>query len=286
MEQKKNTIKTDEAWSRLHARLEEEHLLPRTENGGIVHGKLLLKWGAVAAVFLGMIYCAALWMTPSPQKNARNLIMQQNSEKATLVKTLEDGSIVYLAQRSTLLYPEHFAADKREVNLQGEAFFDIAPQKEQSFLIETGKVRVEVLGTAFDVRSNESTSFSLSVQRGMVKVMLRQDGHTLLARAGETIFLQDGELHRGETVSSGYFDRYTKNIRFKDELLENVLRAVNRESAGTQVVTNSAVLNKKRLTVEFSDYSPESVAELICWTYGLNCVRRGNRLILEPAPAH
>ena len=50
-----------------------------------------------------------------------------------LVTTLEDGSVVYLAQESTLKYPEHFATDKREVNLQGEAFFDVAKKHEQTF---------------------------------------------------------------------------------------------------------------------------------------------------------
>ena len=59
-----------------------------------------------------------------------------------LVTTLEDGSVVYLAQESTLKYPEHFATDKREVNLQGEAFFDVAKKHEQTFLIETEKVQI------------------------------------------------------------------------------------------------------------------------------------------------
>ena len=61
-----------------------------------------------------------------------------------LVTTLEDGSVVYLAQESTLQYPEHFTTDKREVNLQGEAFFDVAKNHEQTFLIETGKVRLSM----------------------------------------------------------------------------------------------------------------------------------------------
>ena len=76
-------------------------------------------------------------------------------------------------------------------------------------------------------------------------------------------------------------DRYTSNIRFKDECLEDVLRAINKESAGWQIEAASPTLGKRRLTVEFSNNSPESVAELICWTFDLKCTRQGNRLILS-----
>ena len=90
------------------------------------------------------------------------MLTEENREKPTLVKTLEDGSVVYLAQESTLKYPEHFAEDKREVNLQGEAFFDVAKKPEQAFTIETARVRVEVLGYGFQWSgASEGGSFSL-----------------------------------------------------------------------------------------------------------------------------
>lgn len=274
--------KTDEAWERLYTRFEQDNLQPKTGDGSAIHRKLFLKWGLVAAAMIvGVVYCATLWMMPSRKEDVRNLVTQENKEITTLVKTLEDGSIVYLAQESTLQYPEHFATDKREVNLQGDAFFDIAKKPEQTFLVETEKVSVEVLGTAFDVRSNADTPFSLSVQRGKVKVVLKESGQSLFAEAGETVVLRKEGLHLHATNSSGTFDRYTKNIRFKDEALENVLRVINRESSDWKIETNSAALNKKRLTVEFSNNSPESVAELICWTFKLNYFRQGNKLILS-----
>lgn len=108
-----------------------------------------------AAVIAGIVCFAAWWAVPEQGGDSRSLLTEENREKPTLVKTLEDGSVVYLAQESTLKYPEHFAEDKREVNLQGEAFFDVAKKPEQAFTIETARVRVEVLGTAFNVRSNE-----------------------------------------------------------------------------------------------------------------------------------
>ena len=104
---------------------------------------------------------------------------------------------------------------------------------------------------------------------------------TIAMLAGETVILQGGSLLVSETENPELFDRYTSNIRFKDERLEDVLRAINKESAGWQIEASSPTLGKRRLTVDFSNNSPESVAELICWTFDLKCTRQGNRLILS-----
>lgn len=157
MEVDKKKTRTDEAWVRLYARFETDCLLPAdAEHAPATHRRLYLKWGSVAAAVIAGIVCfAAWWAVPEQGGDSCSLLTEENREKPILVKTLEDGSVVYLAQESTLKYPEHFAEDKREVNLQGEAFFDVAKKPEQAFTIETARVRVEVLGTAFNVRSNE-----------------------------------------------------------------------------------------------------------------------------------
>ena len=278
----KNRTKTDEAWERLYARLDKDRLLVEVGQGRLVRLKLLLKWGTLAAaVIAGFVYLASfLWFAPGGEVENLNLVTQENREASMLVTTLEDGSVVYLAQESTLQYPEHFATDKREVNLQGEAFFDVAKNREQTFLIETGKVRIEVLGTAFNVRSHEDDSFRLSVQRGRVKVSLKQGGQSVLVNAGETVTLQARQLQLSETGDSDEFRQYTKNIRFKDECLEDILRVVNAEAPTLQIQAASSVLNKRKLTIEFENNSPETVAELICWALGLKCSREGGKLIL------
>lgn len=282
IEVNKKITKTDEAWERLYARFEEDNLLtPRVVDSRSGGRKQLLKWTAAAAVTVVAVFCTALWLLPASEHRMQDFITQENREKATLVKTLEDGSVVYLAQESTLQYPEHFAADKREVNLQGEAFFDVAGNPEQAFTVETEKVRVEVLGTAFDVRSKENIPFSLSVRRGKVKVSLKEGRQSVYVEAGETVTLHNGSLALSAAGHPGQFDRYTQNIRFKDECLEDVLRVINKESSGWQIETASPSLGKRKLTVEFSDNSPETVAELISWTFNLKCTRQNNKLILS-----
>ena len=138
-----------------------------------------------------------------------------------------------------------------------------------------------MVGTAFNVRSNEEVPFSLSVRRGKVKVSLKQGGHSVFVNAGETVTLQSQQLQLSETSQGDESGVYAKNIRFKDESLEDILRVVNAENSALQIQTGSLDLGKRKLTIEFLDNSPDTVAELICWALNLKCTREGDKLILS-----
>lgn len=64
---------------------------------------------------------------------------------------LADGSRIWLNSQSELIYPTQFTGNKREVTLKGEAFFEIAENKEKPFYVKTDDVEVQVLGTKFNV---------------------------------------------------------------------------------------------------------------------------------------
>ncbi len=282
IEEMRQRTKTDEAWERLHARLSDEHLLPGRP--AVRKGYSAVRIGsaiALAAVFAGFVYLTATWWVSSDGgRNMQELVTQKNMERSTLVKTLEDGSIVYLAEKSTLKYPEHFATDKREVNLKGEAFFDVARKQRQRFTIETEKVRVEVLGTAFNVRSKDDSSFSLSVKRGKVRVFLKENGQYVDVKAGETVTLQSRRLQLSANKSNA-FTRYASDIRFKDESLDHILRVINLQTSSLQLQTASTALGKRKLTIELDDYSPEIAVRLIGMALNLKYTRQGDQLILS-----
>lgn len=169
-------IKTDQAWNRLYNRLDNDRLLAKVDEGrSIRKHSQWIRYGAVAAVLIGVVWGALYWMTGSEREPAQNFLTQENQGISTLATTLEDGSVVLLAKETSLLYPKHFIADKREVSLQGNAFFDVAKKQGQPFWIDTEQAKIEVLGTAFSVQSDEHAPFRLSVQRGIVKVTLKKE---------------------------------------------------------------------------------------------------------------
>lgn len=275
-----NKRKTDRAWNKLHLRLEQERLIPTGESERL-RTLPLWKWGLVAAAMLVIcIYSGVSYFTEREISVECALLVRQNKETSTLVTTLEDGSIVYLGGETYLHYPEHFLPAKREVALQGNALFDVAGNKDCPFLIETDDAQIEVLGTAFNVKSDGMSPFELSVQRGKVKVTLKKDGQEVYVKAGETVTLGSRGLSLSVSKDEGQFSRYLKSMRFKDELLPNILRVINLHSSDVQLQFSPS-LAERRLTVAFSHDSTEAMAELICLAMDLNCTREGNILMLS-----
>jgi transmembrane sensor len=92
---------------------------------------------------------------------------------------LPDGSTVWLNASSNLTYGANFGKEFREVNLNGEAFFDVVKDPAHPFLIHTRVVDVKVLGTAFNVRSyaNDANT-ETSVIRGQVEVTVKNRENT------------------------------------------------------------------------------------------------------------
>jgi transmembrane sensor len=92
------------------------------------------------------------------------------------VLVLADGTKVWLNAGSRLVYPASFAGKTREVQLEGEAFFDVAQQSHQPFFVHTGRITVRVLGTQFDVKAyREDAEVSATLISGKIQVVLNED---------------------------------------------------------------------------------------------------------------
>jgi len=76
---------------------------------------------------------------------------------------LPDGSKVWLNAGSQLTFPERFEANKREVYLEGEGYFDVQPNADAPFLVVTEDFLVKVLGTSFNVSSYRDDPFASTV---------------------------------------------------------------------------------------------------------------------------
>lgn len=82
--------------------------------------------------------------------------------------TLPDGSTVILNSGSRIKFPLAFTGNTREVFMEGEAYFDIAPDKQLPFIVHTAKTQVNVLGTQFNVNTYDSAHIQTSLVSGAV----------------------------------------------------------------------------------------------------------------------
>jgi len=109
---------------------------------------------------------------------------------------LPDGTLVWLNADSRLAYKVDANGPNREVQLTGEAYFDVARDKAHPFLIHTTTIDVRVLGTSFNVRSygNEKNT-ETSLFLGSVEVSLHNNPERkIILRPNEKLIIQNNDL--------------------------------------------------------------------------------------------
>ena len=104
---------------------------------------------AAVALLLGFVFLFQL-----SQSNSNEMINIATLDNQTKTVSLSDGSIVTLNENSQLFYPAEFGAT-RNIQLTGEAFFEIQKNPAKPFIVATNETKVEVLGTSFNVRAYE-----------------------------------------------------------------------------------------------------------------------------------
>lgn len=110
---------------------------------------------------------------------------------------LSDGSKVWLNAASSLKFPTAFVGNERAVVLDGEAYFEIAPNKSMPFKVQAATQEVEVLGTQFNINAyaNESTIKTTLVE-GSVKIADAASKHAQLLKPGqEAVNAKNGDIH-------------------------------------------------------------------------------------------
>ncbi len=253
---------TNAAWNNLHDRLSQDRLLDNvTRKAPTIRWQASWLW--VAAAFLALCVSTSLLIYVIHRTdNVKLLTVQNNETESVLVKTLDDGSTVYLAGNASLHYPLHFNGQKREVSLAGNAMFDIARNPKKPFVIETKNIQVEVLGTAFNMETTSEGNFRLSVLRGTVKVSDKVNGDVVLVQAGERVTMQGNHFYKTANPDLSLFSRYTSNMRFKDEPLESIIRVIN-QNAAQPVVLRGESIKQDRLNVRFYNNNVESMTHII-----------------------
>lgn len=238
-------------------------------------------WLRIAALFVLLAGAAILaydWMGGS--SSVQQLALR--SGDVVLMDTLPDGSIITLNKNSSLTYPERFKGDKRMVALKGEAFFNITPDKKKPFEIEVNDVTVRVVGTSFNVRS-ENGKTEVIVETGVVQVW----------RNG-----QMAELHPGDKIAVGPKDSLMAPQK-EEEKLYNYYRSrefvcdntplwklveVLNEAYDAHIVIERKELRDLPLTVTFSNESLDVILNIIketLNTYHIDVVRTTDKISLR-----
>ncbi|MGI8637909.1 MAG: FecR family protein, partial [Segetibacter sp.] len=127
---------------------------------------------------------------------------------------LPDGSKVWLNSTSTLYFPTDFAGKERRVELTGEAYFEIAPNKAMPFVVQVSNAEVRVLGTHFNVMAyKDEAALTTTLLKGSVKFInnhvtniLRPGQQSQLLKDGQVKVVSGVDLDKVVSWKNGIFD--------------------------------------------------------------------------------
>ena len=165
-----------EGWGRVKSGYYRERLKAEVQNRKAFQRKTFAVIGMSAAAAVIIAFFIGFYGTPGLRGNkilAYNEIVVPLGAKSML--TLADGTKVWLNAGSKFRYPVNFLSDKREVYLEGEAFFNVTKNKHKQFVVKTSGIDVKVFGTKFNVKSYPDEDL---IQTTLVEGSVEIETHT------------------------------------------------------------------------------------------------------------
>ena len=161
---------------------------------------------------------------------SRYFILRNSAENALAIQTLHvpagqraeitlsEGTNVWLNAQTTIKFPSKFTGKVREIELDGEAFFDVTADKNHPFIVRTSRYDVKVLGTRFNLSAySHSQVFETSLFEGLVEILKPGDAKGMLITPDEKAFLSNNELIKGTITNTEQFLWKEGIISFNNE---------------------------------------------------------------------
>lgn len=249
------------------------HKASEKNEAKVVKMKPRRRWLSVAAAAILLIVAGTWWVSQSFEGEEMVAFSTAFGEKKSV--TLKDGTVVYLNENSQLFYPINFKTATRTVKFSGEAYFEVAKNPTQPFIIETTDVTVEVLGTAFNLRAYPTeTKRDILVAEGKVKFQANDNQESIILTANQEGIFNKGKLEKIENSTSNAYAWKSGVLSYKNTPLKEVLKDLERVF---QIKTNlqNSQMNKCLLTGRFPNAQAQAILEYIATYYKMELVKIG-----------
>lgn len=174
---------------------------------------------------------------------------------------LPDGSKVWLNAESSLKYPENFNSATRQVELSGEAFFEVTHNASKPFKVIAQEVEVTVLGTSFNVKAYQNDKeITTTLVTGKIDInkqlILNPNEEAVYSKTQKKFSIQ-------KNVNTKVHASWKDGImQFENEKLEDIAKVLERWY-DKKIIINNELLNKHKLTITIKDEKIEDVANFI-----------------------
>lgn len=233
--------------------------------------KITQHWIAAAASILLLASVGAWLWSKQPSKPVlwANVSAFPGERKKII---LPDSSVVYLNAGSSISYPERYADSVRLVYLKGEAFFEIAQQADQPFIVQTAHTSTKVLGTRFNIEAHE--------REGITRVAL-VDGKVQTGDSLNRIILLPGRMmvhdnntgHQSVSTVDGNVAGWTSGeLVFNGISLNEAVLRIS-EAYNIKVHISPQISGSYTITGHFQRERPEKILDALLAVHGFKWKR-------------
>jgi len=225
----------------------------------------------VAAVLFIPLLLASSWLLYQRlnQENHTEFAMQEITSPPGIRSQviLPDGSTVWLNAESTIRFQVPFSENSRNVDLIGEAFFDVTKNPKQLFVVHSGNVDVKVLGTRFNYKAfEEDKNIEVVLEEGKIALNLNSDSGnketTLKPGDRAVIQKENGETTISNQKINKYIAWHTGKLVFENTPMSDVALMLERWY-GIEVIVQDKEIMNYRFTTTFENESLFQVIELL-----------------------
>jgi len=234
-----------------------------------------------AAILIIAIAVGLMAINVSKKRQADNQVNLQtsshviNKSGTPMLVKLPDNSSVILQPGAQINYPNIFSSSKREVNLKGEALFEVSKNPAKPFYVYSGELTIRVVGTSFKVKANDSEGqYKVSVSTGRVEVSahkLKSTGSknkpliVLTANQQAVLYREDLKLEKVVLKRPMLLSKESTNIHFNFSATPFSKVVTTMEDAyGVHITYDEKVMGNCQLTASLTDQSLDERLKLIC----------------------
>lgn len=257
-------------------------------------GKLLFSVARIAAS-VALIFGAAYFVQLHFYKEAPLTYTTKTTDHGQrLTFVLDDGSKVKLNAGSTITFPEKFEGGAREIELSGEAFFEVKRDPERPFIVSTGNINTKVLGTSFNVSAFPDQDIVVTVSSGKVQVSATADypssgkssdnqpvdGVILTTGQQATYYISNKHLTRREVILDQIIGWKDGILRFNETPLGEVAEILQRWY-NVNIRFDNNLLTTCTVTSTFKGESIEDVLDELKFIFKLNYTIDGREVAIS-----
>ncbi len=225
--------------------------------------KSYLIFSRVAAVLMIAFFAAAgLYIANSVKEISYSEVISPRGQKSKII--LEDGTVAWLNSGSTISYSRKFNKRNREIELIGEAFFDVFKKERRPFVVNTPCLSVQALGTKFNLMAYpEDASVQTTLVEGRIQIQSKDEKTISLSPNQKAIYNKADNNFSIEIADPIYSISWKDNVlKFNDKSLPDILTHLERWY-DVKFYYPENVLDNERFTMTIKTESLREVLELV-----------------------